>query len=159
MDAAEQQQQDEQRRLVSEEEMEIAADMDLQALAKGRALARASVQRARVAGGSSDGCPSSSDDGSSDTDSGIVSLNPGGLVGNLASPPKRVRNGVNRFEAGTATGSRLGSAVSPSRGGGSAPNPVVSPGNVATGGAVVSTKRKRKQQTSNLNDWIATGSK
>ena len=180
MDSADQQRQGEQQCRVSEEEMEIAADMDLQALAEGRALARrralagASVQRAGVAGGSSGGCSSSSsgddssgtdsgaDDDSCGTDSGAV-LPIGGLVGSLCSPLKRTRNGVDRFEAGPATGKlagKRGSAVSPSRGGGSAPNPVVSPGNVAAGGAVVGTKRKRKQQqTSNLNDWIATGSK
>ena len=174
MDSADQQRQVEQQCRVSEEEMEIAAGMDLKALTEGRALAGASVQRAGVAGGSSGGCSSSSsgddssgtdsgaDDDSCGTDSGAV-LPIGGLVGSLCSPLKRTRNGVDRFEAGPATGSlagKRGSAVSPSRGGGSAPNPVVSPGNVAAGGAVVGTKRKRKQQqTSNLNDWIATGSK
>ena len=170
MDSADQQRQGEQQCHVSEEEMEIAADMDLQALAEGRALAHrralagASVQRASVAGGSSGGCSSSSsDDDSSGTDSGAV-LPIGGLVGSLCSPLKRMRNGVDRFEARPATGKlagKRGSAASPSRGGGSASSPVVSPGNVAAGGAgVFSAKRKRSKsalpsQTSTLNAWIA----
>jgi hypothetical protein len=164
MDSADQQRQVEQQCRVSEEEMEIAAGMDLKALTEGRALAGASVQRASVAGGSSGGCSSSSSsDDSSGTDSGAV-LPIGGLVGSLCSPLKRVRNGVDRFEAGPATGSlagKRGSAASPSRGGGSASSPAVSPGNVATGGAgVFSTKRKRSKsalpsQTSTLSAWIA----
>ena len=116
MDAAEQQQQDEQRWFVSEDKMDIAAEMERQA------LVGAAAQRASVASGSSDGRSSSDDDYSSDTDSGAVPSIPGGLVGNLCPPSKRVRNEVDRFEAGPASGKR-GTAASPSRGGGSRSDP------------------------------------